>query len=212
MIVSGIHSGIGDQRKLIFNGNSHFNLAQNDINIPYNYYVPRSIHANVIAAGYKTPMTAFAVGGNPTTTMNANFDSQNGPLIKTGDVVVLWEITNDLAVNELSGADAYAQVVIFANKVRALGGYILVGTTTARNHVNDPPDIWDRGQACNTLIRDNSGLFDGICDLASDTHFDDEADCDNTTYYIDKLHFATAGQAIIISMWTTTINSFLATL
>jgi hypothetical protein len=203
-------SGRYRQRRIIFNGNSHFNLAQNSITQTYDYYVPVTIY-NTIKSTYPCAMVAFAVGGNPTTTMNANFATQNAVVIQPGDIVVLWEITNDLSVNGLSGQQCYDQVVTFANSVKALGGKIIVGTTTARNHSGDAADIWTRGQACNTLIRNApAGIFDAICDLGADPLFDSQADCDNATYYIDKLHFATAGQAHVISLWTTTITNYLA--
>lgn len=204
-----VYRGHSTQRRLIFNGNSHWNVGQNSITVLNDYYVPKTIYDN-IRGTYPTTACLFAISGNPTTTMNANFATQNAPVIQKGDVVVLWEITNDLSVNGLTGAQAYAQLVTFANSVHALGAYIIVGTTTARNHSGDAADIWTRGQDCNTLIRNSVGVFDAICDPAVDTHFDDQADCANTTYYIDGLHFATAGQALIITYWTNSINTFMA--
>lgn len=212
MINNGVYYGMENQRRIIFNGNSHFNLAVNSITITNDYYVPVSIYNNV-RASYSLAASIFAVGGNPTTTINTNFATQNAPIIKYGDIVVLWEITNDLSVNGLTGQQAYDQVATFAASVRALGAKILVGTCAARNHTNDPADIFTRGQDCNTLIRNNSSLFDAICDIGADPLFDEETDCDNTTYYnADKLHFATAGQARIINLWTTSISNYLATL
>lgn len=201
------------QRRIIFNGNSHFNLAQNSVTVTNNYHVPITIYNN-LRASYKLTSAIFAVGGNPTTTINNNFNTQNLPVIRSRDVVVIWEVTNDLSVNNLTGQQAYDELVEFANSVHALGAYVIVATTIPRNHVDDAADIWTRGQACNTLIRSApAGTFDAVCDLAADPVFDAEIDCDNTTYYnADKLHLATAGQNQVISLLTTTISNFLATL
>jgi hypothetical protein len=170
---------INQKERLIFNGNSHFNLGMNSITEVNSYYVPIEIY-NTIKSTYPCAMVAFAVGGNPTTTMNANFATQNAVVIRKGDIVILFEITNDLSVNKLSGEQAYKQLVEFADNVHRLGGYIIVGTTIARNHSNDPIDIWTRGQACNTLIRNApAGIFDAICDLGADSYFNEERDCEN---------------------------------
>lgn len=206
---SAILKSLPHQRRVIFNGNSHFNVGQNSITVLNDYYVPRAIYDSVRAM-YPVTACIFAVSGNPTTKMNANFDVQNLPVIQKGDIVVLWEATNDIPVNKLTGEQAYTQLAIFAKKVHALGAYILVGTTTARNHKLDPTDIWERGQACNTLIRNSSGVFDGIIDVASDPQMDDQADCADTTIYIDGLHFAARGQAKIINYFSKAIKDFIA--
>lgn len=190
-------------RRLIFQGNSLLNLHSGTL-VPNGHYLSKKIYSEVIAIKPSISSIFLSINGNPTTTMNANFDTLTAPFIRPNDVVLLWEITNDLSVNGLTGAQAYDQVVIYCGKVRALGGKVAVGTFIARNHTADASDLFTRGQDCNTLLRANWASFcDLLCDPAVDPVFDEKTDANNTTYYqSDRLHLTTVGSDYIAPLFS----------
>lgn len=173
-------------------------------------YLTRTAYATIAASKPKVACQMLAINGNPTTTMNLNFNTATAPFIKPNDVVILWEITNDLSVNGLTGAQAYAQVTEYCGKVRALGGKVAVCTFIARNHTADAADLFTRGQDCNTLIRDNWASFcDLVIDLGADSLFDEKTDADNATYYqADKVHLTTVGSDYIAGLISTAMIAF----
>ncbi|OHB99878.1 MAG: hypothetical protein A2Z57_11175 [Planctomycetes bacterium RIFCSPHIGHO2_12_39_6] len=186
---------VDSQKRLIFQGNSLMNLASGSTTISNAHYLANKVYTTIIASKSKIVSVQLSINGDPTTTKNINFNALTAPNIKAGDVVFLWEITNDLSVNGLTGQQAYDEVVIFCNSVRALGGKIAVGTFIARNHSADVADLFTRGQDCNTLLRNNPSEYDLLIDLGVDSIFNEKTDADNTTYFLsDKLHLTTTGQ------------------
>lgn len=184
-------------KRLIIQGNSLTNLHSGTL-VPNGQYMAKKIYEGVIAAKSNISVVFLSINGNPTTTMNANFNTLTAPFIRPGDHVHLWEITNDLAVNGLTGAQAYDEVIEYCGKVRALGGTVSVGTFIARNNAGDAADLYDRGQACNVLLRANWASpapdFDLLCDIGIDPVFLLKTAADDTIYYQnDKLHLTTVG-------------------
>jgi lysophospholipase L1-like esterase len=195
-------------KQIIMHGNSLFNLYANTTT-QGGHYCATKVYENLIAGNVqKLALVNLSINGNPTTTKINNWNTQTLPVIKADDVVVLWEITNDVNVNALSGAQAYANLVTFANLVRGVGAKIVCCTAIPRNNVSDT-DQNARNFDCNTLLRSSSGVFDLVVDLNTDTRFDAQSDANDATYYqADKLHLTTAGSDIIASMISTAmINS-----
>jgi lysophospholipase L1-like esterase len=114
-----------------------------------------------------------------------------------------------MRVNGLTGAQAYANLVTYANTVRALGIKLVICTVIARDLAGDPADLMNtRIPDYNTLLRANyASISDAFCDLAASPLFDTRADASNTTYYqTDKLHLTAAGEDAIEALITTAVT------
>lgn len=197
------------QRNLIFEGNSLTDLGQ-DGGPVYGQYIPLTVYANV-RTGRVLNYRCYSISGRTQTQINASLPTNILPFIKAGDIIVNWEGTNDLFVNSLSAADAYANLVTYSQAVRAMGVKLVICTVIARDFATDPPDLMDRVDAYNVLVRNNaSSICEAVCDLGADAMFDTRADTANgTNYKADKVHLATAGQNNVITLMTTSINSIL---
>lgn len=195
------------QKQVFFEGNSLFNNRAG-VNASGGYYCAIKTYQNS-AATKDIVFFSRAIGGQTQTQINANIATKITPFVRRGDVIVLWEGTNDLSVNALTGAQAYANLVTYANTVRALGAKLIICTVIARDFTTDAADLMDRIDDYNELVRANqSSICDALCDLAADPLFDTRADASNTTYYLaDKLHQTQVGQDYIAGLISTTLNT-----
>jgi hypothetical protein len=199
-----------NHKKLIFQGNSLFDTNVNHT-INGLKYVTLGIY-DVIRAIEAINFFDYSISGQDQTQINALIATKITPMVTPGDIVVIWEGTNDLAHdNGLSGAGAYANLVTFCNAVQALGGKLIVCTAIARDNAIDAADLMDRIDDYNILIRANqSTICDALCDLGGNAVFDTRADASNLTYYTaDKLHLAQGGQDLVISLVSTSIQTLL---
>lgn len=184
---------------------------QNQVTPP-EFYVSNAVWTNV-KTSYPGVFWRYPLSGQTQTTINSNFSTKVQPYGKYNDVVVLWEGTNDLNVNGLSGADAYANVVTYVGYAHAIGLKVLVCTVIARDGATDAADLMTRIGDYNVLMRANSAGADGVCDLGADAMFDARADCSNATNYsADKIHIVQAGQTNVINLITTSLTTLLASL
>lgn len=176
-------------------------------------YIPNTIYTNV-KTGRILAYMSHAISGRNQTQINASITTNITPFVRVGDLIVLWEGTNDMYTNGLSGADAYANLVTYINTVKTYGASVIVATVIARDFTSDPVDLMTRIGDYNTLVRANaSSLGITICDLAADPVWDARADASDLTYYnADKIHQSLVGQDKVITMLTSTVNTVLATL
>lgn len=198
-------------RQIIFEGNSLSNHGPFAEGLQLNgHYVPINTYAAILGA---TPLTfsSLAVSGRTQTQINAAVATALNPVIRKNDIVVIWEGTNDMAVNVLSGADAYANLVTYSTAVRALGAKLVIATVIARDYVTDRADLMTDIAAYNTLVRNNqAAICDAMCDLGADPVFDTRADASNSTYYnSDKIHLSTGGQNKAVTLLSATITTIL---
>lgn len=195
------------QRKLIFEGNSLSAFAVNS-SFANGYYIPQAVYTNVKATHLPLVYTCLAISGRNQTQINTDIETNIRPIAAPGDIIVLWEGTNDMYTNGLSGAVAYANLVTYINTVKTYGARVVVCTVIARDYALDRADLMTDVDSYNNLVRSNaSSLGITVCDLAADPLFDTRADASNGTYYNgDKIHQATAGQDQMITLMTTTLN------
>lgn len=196
-------------RTIFFQGNS---LMVNDANwvAAYEFYVPRSVYTNLIASTSRLTCRIHAVGGRRQTTINSDMATQITPYAKQGDIVVLWEGTNDLGQGGLSAADAWNNVVTFLTTLPA-GLKVVICTVIARDGSTDAADLMTRIGSYNTLVRNNAATYGyTVCDLGADAMFDARSDCSNATNYAsDKVHLMTAGNNRVITLMTSAVQSVL---
>lgn len=197
-------------RVIFFEGNSLTALDSNSANVG-GQYVAQKTYANIIAVKSGVAMTSFAISGRTQTQINASFSTNIAPNLMEGDIVNIWEGTNDMGVNGLSGADAFTNLLTEIQAVKALGGIVFVGTVAARDMTGDAVDLMDRIDAYNALVRANSGTYGyTVSDIAANALFNARSDASNTTYYkTDKIHMATAGQDICAGILSAPIIAIL---
>lgn len=198
------------QSNIFFEGNSLTALDNNSTAVG-GQYLAQKVYSNIIATKSRIAMTSFAVSGRTQTMINASIATNITPNLKAGDYIVLWEGTNDMGVNALSAADAFANVVTYVNAVKALGAIVIVGTVAARDMTGDAGDLMTRIDAYNVLVRAGASTYGyTVADIAASTLFDTRADASNATYYkADKIHMATAGQDAAALIFSNTITPLL---
>jgi hypothetical protein len=187
MIVSG-----RTQKNIIFHGNSLFSLEGGTL-VDKGRYCETKTYNNIIASKTGYAATFLSFSGNATATKIANWSTQSEPVVTAGDIVVLWEITNDISAGGLTGQQAYDNYVTFAGLVRGVGAKIAVGTFIARDHAGDNGTVLSRGQDANTLIMANQSNFDLVMDIGSQSGYSLRADASGANYQADKLHLSTTG-------------------
>lgn len=198
-------SSIKRTRKIIFEGNSLSWTTQRNPDGLNEYYIPRAIAA--VAAPTYTPVY-FPISGQTQATINSLMATKVLQYSEKGDIVVLWEGTNDLNVGALSAQAAFDNVVIYAQKVVGRGCKLVICTATARDFAGDAADLMTRIDAYNVLVRNNAATYGyTICDLGADPMFDTRADTANATNYsTDLLHLIKPGQDNVISLLTTAVT------
>lgn len=138
----------------------------------------------------------IAVSGQTTQQMAADAaseaDSQFSAL-RSRCILVAWEGRNDMVVNGITGAQAFANMKAYCQARRAAGWKVVVLTMLPTTAVDET----HRGDY-NTPIRATWRTFaDGLADVAADPRIGDAGDALDTTYFYDGTHMTDAGYAII---------------
>jgi lysophospholipase L1-like esterase len=120
-----------------------------------------------------------------------------GSMVRPNDIIVVWELTNDLNANSATAQVAYDNMNNYALTLRNAGAYVVGLTCIARDSAGLSANFDTRRTACNSLLLASSN-FHEIIDVASLPEFNAIADCSNTTYYnADKVHLTQAGYELI---------------
>lgn len=177
--------------QLIWDGNSISNYSNtNSLN---GFYLPITTYNLLYSDGKKFASQYYPVSGKATYMLVNDFPTKIAPILRKNDVVVLWEITNDMHY-DYTAQQGFNHLVDYANLVHSKGAKIVVVNYIARDYPGDAPDINTRGFGVNTLISQNPQHFDGIVDVGSKSIFDNAADCSDTNFYTDKLHLTARGR------------------
>lgn len=198
-----IISNAPQHKRVIFHGNSLFNLTSGSL-VENGRYCETKLYQTLIASKSKLSAIFFSVSGNPTATKIANWTTQTLPVIKPSDVIILWEIQNDVSAGGLTGQQAYDNLVTFCGLARQAGVKTVVGSATARNHTLDT-DQFTRNSACNTLLRADSSFCDLFVDIGAQSGFATQADCLGANYQSDRLHHSTVGSDAVAAYFATQI-------
>lgn len=200
------------QRRLFFEGDSLSARAYDGTSLNGHYF-PSTLYNS---RTYAQPLSYFsyARGSRQIAEIYADINTNMMPFLREGDIIFLWGGINDLGGGGLNRTAQQAwdnSLLPYSTAVIAAGAELIIGTVLACGTQN-PSDLQTRINNLNTLIRNNAGSVGyTVCDLAADTHFDDEADASSTTYYqTDKVHVKSAGYDILTPIGITTLNSVLA--
>lgn len=203
------------KRRIHFDGNSLVNLAGTGTapGVTQGYYLGTKT-MSLLTSTDKPIYNCYGVGSKRTAALTADFPTKILPNFQRGDIVVMWEITNDAhdEILDTTGVILYNNVVNYCNMVRSYGGYIILITGIARDMTGfDDANITDRIFACNTLIRANAAsICDGVADFGALSIFDAKADVANSTYYMtDRTHIKNAAYDIAAPTLATVIDTLL---
>lgn len=198
------------QRTLFIEGNSLMSWDANHT-VPWQYYVPLGIY-NSLRTGRVLNARIHPVGGQTQTEINALLSTRILPYIGSSDIYFIWEGTNDMYVNGLTGTQAFDNLLTCIQTIKTRTDKIVVGTVAARDHALDSAALMNTYiPDYNSLVRSNAATYGyKIVDFASRPEFATRAAASNTTYYdSDKLHLVHPGKDIIISMATANITEVL---
>lgn len=185
-------SSIIPQRTVWFWGNSLMNYGTgNLINVGR---LPNTCYSTIVASKVAS-MQNISVGGKQTNQMITDFPTVLEPYIKKNDIVVIWELINDMGTGGGGGfqtnAQAYANYQTCCSLVRGAGGKAIVCSTI--------PNLNATYEANYTIvdgwIRSDWATFaDGYVDFRTVTGFQTVADSSNlTNYNSDRIHLTTVG-------------------
>lgn len=155
----------------------------------------------------KVTITNIGVGGQKTSDMLTDFDSQVVPLYDSSDgnthpnLLIVWEIGNDQYYTS-DQTTVYNRIVQYCQAGQTAGYKVLIMTCPTRYYsantsAGDTLEQYNtKLEATNTLIRLNWRTYaDGICDVAYDVRFRNPLD---TTYFRpDGIHITETGRRII---------------
>lgn len=192
------YASIPFTRRVVFDGNS---LTTHNASSGVSYRVRDSL----INDGIYFTMQNYAISGRSTTVLLSEWGSKVKPYVDSNDVVVLWEITNDIASGK-TATQAYNNVVSYCDSVQAKGAKAVLCTGIPRN---DNVNYWAKIDSVNQMILADTTIADLVINLNSTT-FDARTDADNTTYYnADKVHLTASGEAAIASLMLTRLRNYL---
>lgn len=196
------------QKQVIVDGNS---LTQKDgTNADLKYRMPLTLFTTLRTNNKIFGGQHYGVTGKRTSQLITDFPTKIAPYLRVGDIVVLWEITNDIGSGGVTAQQAYDNVVTYVNLVRALGAKCVVVGFIARDYVTDAADVITRGFACNALLAANPSFYDAFVDIGANAAFDTRSDASNTTYYnADKIHLTNVGYDLVATLIEPTINALI---
>lgn len=169
--------------------------------LPGGYRVPHTLYGLTVAGGHSPrPLYCFCQGGKPTQefidewdTIKANYN------IQKGDVVVFWEMLNDMLQDLRTAQQTYDNAVTFCNLIRSTGAKVAIVTVIACDRIADNPNIDTDRLTVNQNVRTNYASFaDVLVDVAQLSQFNALADASNGTYYQpDKTHLTDTGHDLV---------------
>lgn len=196
--------------KLFMNGNSI--MANNaGSTIANARYMSHAIYTNLLALNYKVALFDYSLGGQKQSEINTRMQAQiNVNTCSANDVVVIWEVTNDLGiVQSVTAQDAINNLTTYINHVSQFTQKYIVCTCAARDFAGDQASLMTRIDTVNSWIR-SSCTVNNLCDIAADSNFDTKAKASiSPPYKTDKLHFLQQGSDLVIGLLQPKIEYFL---
>lgn len=200
------------QRQIIFDGNSLSMQGTSTVMNGMRY--PAAVYSSIVSSNKTYTFQNYAIGGRQTHVLVSEYDTKIKPYIGSNDILIMWEITNDLAQGALgnrTAAQAIQDLADYTAKARSSGVFLVYLTMIARNMSGDPADLETKRLTVNAELRNNiSNYCDLLIDVGALPEFDTVADCNNTTYYnADKTHLTITGYDLIATTVYNAIQSIL---
>lgn len=153
----------------------------------------------------------MGVGGQTTGAMIVLAPTKIDPLFRatrSKNIVVCWEILNDVLLGGANATQAYNDVVSYCTGRRAAGFEVVVVTALPANATTYP--TWEAiRQTVNTNIRTNWATFaDALADVGDDATIGQAGQAANQTYYTsDEVHLRVPGGTIVGNYVATAIGT-----
>lgn len=169
-----------------------FHLSAN--NLFYGNAVSNYVRSGLTTAGNKAPVFDYSFQGKTTRQLTTDFPTVVAPYFKSGDILMHWELTNDLNSGQ-TPAQCLANEIAYCQQAKAMGMKVYILTCIPRN----PTFISDANRlTLNSLILADTSFCDGVVDVCTLPEFNEFSDYLNTTYYnADGTHLTTAGYNLI---------------
>lgn len=182
----------GHAKKLVFHGNSLFHLSQG--NVYYGFGISNYVRTNMSP---RPPVEDYSYQGKTTQQLTAEFPTVVAPYVHPGDVLVFWEGTNGIAasIGNQTPAQELVNIKAYITQAESYGLTVISLTCIPRNstYVVDADRL-----SLNALILADNSINYKFIDICTETIFDAQADCTNTTYYeTDQTHLKTVAQAVV---------------
>jgi hypothetical protein len=202
--------GTPSRVKLFTNGNS---LMASDANHTMTgvRYIPMTIYTNLLALNYDVALFDYSKGSQKQSEINVIMASQiNANTCGANDIVLIWEITNDLGIIQtVTAQDAINNLQAYINYVSQFTQKYIVCTCAARDFTTDLVTLMPKIDTVNTWIRTEYNPIN-ICDIAANSNFDVKAKASiSPPYDPDKLHLLQAGCDAVIGLLQPKIEYFL---
>lgn len=160
-------------------------------NLPYGNAVSNYVRDNLPT---KRAVFDYSFQSKTTRQLRDEFPSVVAPFFKSGDILIHWELTNDLNTGQ-TPAQALVNLKSYCSQAKAMGLIVYVLTCIPRN----PTWISNANRlSLNSLILADTSFCDGVIDVCAMAEFNEASDYTNTTYYnSDGTHLTTAGYNLI---------------
>lgn len=179
-------------KKVIFHGNSLFHLSAG--NVFYGNAVSNYFRGLLKTANNISPVFDYSYQGKTTRQLTTEFPTAVAPYFKSGDILIHWELTNDLNAGQ-TPAQCLVNLKAYCTQAKAMGLVVYVLTCIPRN----PTFISNSDRlTLNSLILADTSFCDGVIDVCTLSQFDNGSDYTDTTYYnADGTHLTTSGYNLI---------------
>lgn len=163
--------------------------------------------ATALGWGATVTFTNNAVSGQKMQAIIANAAATDALLGAGKNVLVVWEVTNDMFEGG-QHPHCFHRLLRYCADRQIAGWTVVVLTVTPRSDAGTPAAHETWRLAVNTLIRSWWNTFaTAMVDVAADTRLDDETDA---TYYVDLVHMTAAGKQVVVDLVRPTIEALFA--
>jgi lysophospholipase L1-like esterase len=148
-------------------------------------------------------------GGITTPQLAALADANIDPIRKTSKgrgILVLWEGTNDIAVNKASGAKAAENIASFC-AARKKDGWDKIIVLTILPRASGPEFEKARGELNDLLLKKAADYqIDAVVDLGADSAIAAAGAQDDKKYFVDQVHLSEAGNQRVAELVAKTMK------
>lgn len=188
-------------KRIIFLGNSlSFFGESGGALLAGNMRYSLSVYSSIVALNRKIAFHNFSTGGIQTSQQITNFPAQYAPYIRPNDIVIWWELRNDLRVLDDATA-AYNNAITLTNLIKATGAKCVMLDMIAGDGASDPVDFQTLWATLNSNVYTNrASLCDLLIQVSTIPNLSQLSDTTNGTYYIqggDKVHLMNAGYDLV---------------
>lgn len=161
---------------------------------------------NVASSGLETPSMIERAAKTAFIHLNLGVPSKRR-------ILIVWEISNDLANLTQTDVGAYANIKSYCQAATTAGFEVIVCTCLPRTQSGINPNFETYRNSVNTSVNANAvseGWAIAVADIGGDTTIGATGASNNTTYYNgDKIHLTSAGHFIAAGYITTALAAIL---